>query len=105
VTCNLSPDLGTPCNNRIDLIAFVPRSALRLSGDESTRAPKRIQFAAGTSNIQAGATANVKLRLTKRGKRVVRMLKRSRIKGVLEIRNTFGTLISNTPVKIKIRRR
>ena len=68
-------------------------------------APKRIQVAAGTSTIQPGATANVSLKLTKRGKRVRRMVKRSRIKGVLEIRNTFGTLISNTPVKIRIRRR
>jgi hypothetical protein len=105
VTCNLSPDLGTPCSNRIDLIAFVPRSALRLSDDGSTRAPRRIRFASGISNIPPGGTADVRLRLTKRGKQVARMVKRRLIRGLLEIRNASGTVIGNTPVRIRIRRR
>jgi hypothetical protein len=107
VTCNLPPALGTPCSNRIDLIAFVPRSALRLSDDSSTRAPSRIRFASRISNIPPGATADVRLRLTRTGKQVARRLKRSliRVTGVLEIRNTAGTVINSTQVKIRIRRR
>lgn len=66
-----------------------------------------IRLAAGISNIPPGATADVRLGLTKTGKQVARRLTRRliRVTGVLEIRNTAGTVINSTQVRIRIRRR
>ena len=104
VICNLSPDLATPCTNQIDLFAFVPRNSLRLSDDTPARAQTRIRFAFGISNIPPGEIADVRLKLTKRGKKIARMGTK-RLRGVLEIRNTPGDLINSTQVRIRIRRR
>ena len=100
VICNLPQALGTPCTNRIDL--FVRRAAVRLGDAAPTRAPRRIRFAFGIANVPPGEPANVRLRLTSRGKRIARSGKR-RLSGVIEIRNTPGDIIDSTPVRIRIR--
>lgn len=99
ITCNLAPDLGTACTNRINL--FVRASALRRSEHASAKAPRKIRFAFGVANVPPGETANVRLKLTKRGRDVVK--EKKKLKGVLEIRNAVGTAISNTPVTIRFR--
>ena len=68
------------------------------------RAPRRIRFAFGISNVPPGGTQNVSLRLTSRGRKIARSGNR-RLRGVIEIRNTPGDLIDTTPVRIRIRRR
>ncbi len=100
ITCNLPQGPGIPCTNRIDL--FVRASAARLSEDAAAKAPRRIRFAFGISNIPPGETKNVRLRLTGAGRRIARMGKR-RLRGVFEIRNTPGILIDRTPVRIRLR--
>lgn len=102
VTCNLPPGVGTRCRNRIKLFAFVRRGFVRMSDDTLAKAPRRIQFAFGISNIPAGETKNVRLRLTPRGREIAQSGKR-RLRGVFEIRNTPGTLIGRTPVTIRLR--
>ena len=104
ITCNLPPDLGTPCMNRVNLFAFVRGGATRLSEDLAVKAPRRIKFAFGISNVPPGETKNVSLRLTSRGRKIARSGNR-RVRGVIEIRNTPGDLIDTRPVKIRIRRK
>jgi len=76
-----------------------------LSGEALVKAPRRIKFAFGSSNIPPGQIKNVRLRLTPAGRMIVRTSKKRRLKGVFEIRNTPGDLIDSTPIKIRIRRR
>ena len=56
---------ATSCN--IAVKVFVSKSALRHSDEPVARAQKRLLFAAGATNIPAGQTANVKLKLRKGG--------------------------------------
>jgi len=100
IICNLQPDEGTPCVNRIRLL--VRASSVRMSDATSTRAPRMIRFAFGVANVPPSEIKNVKLRLTSTGRRIVKMGKR-RLRGVIEIRNTPGDLIDSTPVRIRIR--
>ncbi|MGH8570260.1 MAG: hypothetical protein ACREXU_20200, partial [Gammaproteobacteria bacterium] len=99
IACNLSPSSATHCANPIEV--FVRARALRGSDDAPARVARRIRFAFGVANIPPGGTANVRLKLTKRGKGIVK--KKKKLKGVLEIRNAVGTAISNTPVTIRFR--
>ncbi len=105
LTCNLAQEQGIPCSNPIDLFAFVPRRSARVSDDSAAKAPRRIRFASAVANVPPGQTQNVRLRLTRAGKRIVRTSKRRRLRGVVEIRNTPGELISTTQIRIRLRRR
>jgi len=100
IKCNLDPASGAQCTVQIDF--FVSRSAARSSEPASTKAPGRIRFAAGITNIPAGATANVRLKPTKQGKKIVRTSTRRSLRGVMEIRNSAGTF-SSTRIRIRLR--
>ena len=100
IQCNLDPGSGAQCTDRVAI--FVSRSAVRLSEPASTKAPGRIRFASGVTNIPAGATANVRLKPTKQGKKIVRTSTRRSLRGVMEIRNSAGTF-SSTRIRIKLR--
>ncbi|MGH8512476.1 MAG: hypothetical protein ACREV8_00705, partial [Gammaproteobacteria bacterium] len=103
VTCNLPQSPGTACTNRIDL--FVRRAALRRGDGAPDKPPRRIRFAlVGIASIPPGETANVRIRLTERGRRIASMGPR-RLGGVIAIRNAAGTATSCTPVTIRIMRR
>jgi len=103
VTCNLPSALGTACTNRIGLFARAPR---RLAEDAAGKAPRRVRFAFITAtNVPPGQTANVRLRLTPAGKRIVRASTTKTLRGVIEIRNAPGTIIDTTRVRIRLRRR
>ncbi len=100
IKCNVDPALGTPCTNRIRF--FVRERDLRLSAAASTTAPRRIRFAFGVANVPPGETANLRLRLTKRARQIVRTSTRRRLPGVMEIRNSAGT-VSSTPIRMTVR--
>lgn len=103
VTCNLAAALGTPCTNRIGLFVRAPR---RLAEDAAGKAPRRVKFAfINATNVPPGRTANVQLRLTRRGKRIVSASTTKTLRGVIEIRNAPGTIIDRTQVKVRLRRR
>ncbi|MGH9890850.1 MAG: Kelch repeat-containing protein [bacterium] len=104
VACNLPQSQVTQCTNQIDVFAFVRRGSNRLSGDTEGRAPRRIRFAFAIANVPPGEIRNVRLTLTKTGKRITRMGPR-RLRGVVEIRNTPGSVVDSTRVRIRIRRR
>ena len=97
VTCNLSQN----CTNRITLL--VRARDVRLREEAQAKAPRMIRFASAVANIPSGATKPVRLKLTKRGKGVVNKNKKRRLKGVIEIRNTPGTVIDTTPITIRLR--
>lgn len=92
VTCNLAPALGTSCTNRINL--FVRARDVRLSEEPRAKAPKLTRFASAVANIPPGATETVRLKLTKRGKNILRN------RGVMEIRNSAATAIDRTTVRV-----
>jgi len=101
IQCNLDPASEAQCTNRIDI--SVSRSAVRWSEPASTKAPRRIRFAFGVTNIQPGEIRNVRLRPTRQGKKIVRTSPRRSLRGVLEIRNTPGDLLSSTRIRIRLR--
>jgi len=75
-----------------------------LSEPASTKAPRRIRFAfGGVTNIPPGEIRNVRLRPTRQGKKIVRTSPRSSLRGVLEIRNAPGDLLSSTRIRIRLR--
>jgi hypothetical protein len=71
-----------------------------LAGDRA--APKRIKFAFGVAHIEPGQIANVPIKLTKRGRHIVRTTTRTTFRGRLQIENPDGTL--DTWVRITLRR-
>ncbi|MGH8578484.1 MAG: integrin alpha, partial [Gammaproteobacteria bacterium] len=106
VTCNLPSALGTACTNRIDLRVRVPR---RLAQDAAITGQRQGQrrarlFAFSIASVAPGQTRNVRLRLTPLGRRIVRTSPANRLRGVIEIRNTPGTVIA-TRVRIRLRGR
>ncbi|MGH8565256.1 MAG: FG-GAP-like repeat-containing protein [Gammaproteobacteria bacterium] len=107
VTCNLAAALGTPCTNRIDLFVRAPR---RLTEDAAVTGQRQGQrrarlFAFSIANVPPGQTANVRLRVTRLGRRIVRTSGANRLRGVLEIRNAPGTIVDTTRVRIRLGRR
>ena len=109
IKCNVDQALGTPCTNQIRF--FVRERDVRLSEAStnqgateaaSTTALRRIRFAFGVANVPPGETANVRLRLTKRAKQIVRTSTRRRLRGVMEIRNSVGT-VSSTRIRIRLK--
>ena len=83
------------------LEAEVPRSALRLGDDPAAKAQGRLLFASGATNIPARQIANVRLKVRKAGKQLVRTSTRRRIRGVMKIRNSTGA-VSSTRIRIKL---
>lgn len=108
VRCNL---LETECRNPID-ITVIRSAAVRAADGTQVKAPRRIRFAAGVTNIPPGGTQTMRLPLTPRGTRVARTTERKRLQGLLAIReigatatNTPPATISNTRVTLRLRRR
>jgi len=92
---------GTSCNVAVKV--FVSGRTLRSSDDQAAKAQRRLLFASGVANIPAGQNANVKLKLRKAGKQLVRTSTRRRIRGVMEIRNSTTGAFSSTRVRIRLR--
>jgi hypothetical protein len=78
---------------------------VRLSEAASERAPKRIKFASGVANIPPGETGTVRLRPTRQGNTIIRTSGKTRLRGVMEIRNTAGIVTSTTRIPIRLRPR
>ena len=76
---------------------------VRLREETRAKAPRMIRIASAVANIPPGATKTVRLKLTNRGKNIVRNNKKRRLKGVIEIRNAPGTVIDTTPITIRLR--
>jgi hypothetical protein len=80
----LRQDRPTSCRPRpwppSSIRFFVSGSAVRLSEAASTKAARRIRFAAGVSNIPPGEIAEVSVKLTKQGKKIVRTSKRKTLR-------------------------
>lgn len=100
LTCNLAPAVGTPCVIRINLFVRLPR---RLADEAGVRASRRVKFASGFATVAPGQTADVRLRLTKRGREIKATSNKRRLRGVLEVRNSPGTAIDTTEVRIRLR--
>ena len=96
--CDPTQGSARPCNSAVDL--FVRADASRLAGDRA--APKRIKFASGVAHIEPGQIANVRIKLTPRGRRIVRTTTRTTLRGRLQIHNPGGT--HETAVRIRLRR-
>lgn len=97
VTCNLAQN----CTNRIRLL--VRARDVRPREETRAKAPRMIRIASAVTNIPPGATKPVRLKLTNPGRNIVRNNKKRRLKGVIEIRNTTGTVIDTTPITIRLR--
>ncbi len=101
IKCDAVQGSTEPCDIQIDV--FVRRSTLRLGEEDAGQARRRIRFAAAVANVPANETANVRLRLTRRGRQIVRTSERRRLRGVMEIRNAVGP-VQSVPVRIRLRR-
>jgi hypothetical protein len=102
VSCNLAQVQGAAqCTNQVTV--FVRPRDVRARDALAPRANRPIRLAVAVANIPAGQTVNVPVRLTKRGKEIVRTSTRRQVRGVIEIRDTIGTVISATPVRIRLR--
>ena len=113
LTCEFATSSGAPCANRVDVSVFAPRrsgsssDALGLSDDQSAvaRARKRVKYAFGIANVPVGVTRNVRLKLTKAGRRIAQSGV-TRLRGVMDIQNVAQTAVERTPqvrIRIKIR--
>lgn len=101
IECTLTSNSAIGCTNQVNI--FVRRSAVKLGDDTAAKGPSKLRFAFGVANIPPDQTANVRLKLTKKGKKIVRTSKQKRLRGVMEIRNSAGTAVSSTPIRIRFR--
>jgi hypothetical protein len=96
--CDPTQGSAKLCNSAVDI--FVHADASRLAGDRA--APKRVKFARGVAHIEPSQIANVRIKLTPRGRRIVRTTTRTTLRGRLQIHNPGGTL--DTVVRIRLLR-
>ncbi|MGI8521167.1 MAG: DUF11 domain-containing protein, partial [Actinomycetota bacterium] len=101
-TVQLTCTLGAPCAGR-RVTLFVSARNVRRGEAAAIKAPSRIKFATGVTNVPPGGTAKVRLRPTSRAKPIIRTSRKKRLRGILEIRNTAGAVVSNTPIRIRLR--
>jgi len=101
-TVQLTCTLGAPCAGR-RVTLFVSARNVRGGEAAAIKAPSRIKFASGIANVPPGGTATVRLRPTSRGKPIIRTSRKKRLRGFLEIRNTAGAVVSNTPIRIRLK--
>jgi hypothetical protein len=101
ITCNLPLGLGLACADQVRLI--VRDASVRLAGDRSSKASRRIRFASGAANVPPGQTVNVSLRLTRTGQQVKRRSPKRTLRGVMSITNSTGAVVGTTPVRIRLR--
>jgi hypothetical protein len=92
--CNLPAAATAPCVGR----AFI-RANVR---GRSAAAARRVKLARGRYSVQPASTGRVKLKLTKRGRALLR--KRRRIRGKVTIRNTVNGTSRSFRVRIRRRR-
>lgn len=98
----LTCTLGAPCAGR-RVTLFV--SARNVRGNEAAaiKATNRIKFAAGIANVPPGGPVTVRLRPTSRAKAIIRTSRKKTLRGVMEIRNTAGAVVSTTAIRIRLR--
>ncbi|MBA2591812.1 MAG: right-handed parallel beta-helix repeat-containing protein [Pseudomonadota bacterium] len=101
IKCDAVQGSVEPCHTSV--VIFVRASALRLADDGAGKARRRIRFASAVANIPPGGTTNLRLRLTKRGRHIVRAGRNRRLSGVMEIRNSIGP-VQSIPVRLRLRR-
>jgi len=110
LTCELATSSGAPCTNQVDVLIIAPRrsgsssDALRLGDDQSAQARKRVRYAFGIANVPVGEVRNVRLKLTKAGRRIARSGV-TKLRGVMDIQNVAQTAVVRTGVRIRIKRR
>ncbi|MGH9890579.1 MAG: choice-of-anchor Q domain-containing protein, partial [bacterium] len=98
----LTCTLGASCAGR-RVTLFVSARNVRGGEAAAIKATNRIKFATGVANVPPGGTAKVRLRPTSRGKPIIRTSRKKRLRGVMEIRNTAGTVVSSTAIRIRLR--
>ena len=97
VDCNLPVDLGESCTNLVELFAG---SAPNSAGADAA-AKKSTKIAAATATIPPGESQNVKLKLTKKGKKLAKK-KKKKVKGEVKITSSDSTASDTTKVKVKL---
>ncbi len=101
IKCDAVPGSVGSCDVGVEV--FVRSADLRGATRDAPEPRRRIRFAAGVANIPPGETANVRLRLTKRGRRIAETSTRRRLRAVMEIRNSVGG-VETVRVRIRLRR-
>jgi hypothetical protein len=103
LNCQLPTSTGTVCRNQVGI--FVRAGILRRGPDSAVPATRQRlrRFASATATLQPGETANVRLRLSPRGRRIVRQRNPRRFRATLRITSMNGASVTNTPIRIRIR--
>ena len=98
--------LTADCENTATIV--VDRRFLRLKGSVSSRAGT-VKMAAGVASIPPGSVGVIKMKLNRNGRLVVRANRGkkanrgNKVKAIMTISNTAGTLLSVTPIKMRIK--
>ena len=73
---------------------------MRLGDDRAAKVRRRLLFASGVASIPPGQTANVRLRLRKAGRQIVRTSERRKLRGDADA-NSVET-VSSTRIRIRL---
>ena len=112
--CEIPAGSGNNCSNEIAIRVRQPRGSSQsprsshsidaVTRDADTAATSRLlRFSFGLANVPAGQTQNVRLKLTPRGRRIVRTSASRKLRGVMDIRNSAGFATQRIPVRIRLR--
>ncbi|MDQ3774626.1 MAG: DUF4215 domain-containing protein [Pseudomonadota bacterium] len=108
LTCNRSGFLRGICENEIKLFVDTPARRDTRTGrlsDERAARPPRVRFAAGIGNLTGDQTANVRLQITQKGKKLAgTLIQRGKktVRGVMEIKNHVGGMGTDR-IRVKVR--
>lgn len=92
--------LTADCKNTATIV--VDRKFLRLKSSPSSRAGT-VKMAAGATSIPAGSVGVIKMKLNRNGRLVVGANRGKKVKAQMTISNSAGTLLSVTPIKMRIK--
>ena len=113
--CEIPAGSGNNCSNEIVVRVRQPRGssqsprsshsidAVNRDADTAATASRLLRFSFGLANVPAGQTQNVRLKVTPRGKKIVRTSASRKLRGVMEIRNSAGFATQRIPVRIRLR--
>jgi hypothetical protein len=99
ITCDALQGSGTSCSSPVTV--SVRAGALRLEDELAVNVSRRIRFASGVANLQPGQMMDVQLRLTRRGRQIVRASARRTLRGTLEIQNALGTFRAGINITLR----
>ncbi len=101
LTC---PDTTTGCTSRVSVTVRARDVGLgRNSSASATARQRRVTFSTAVVNVPPGGNEIFRLPLTRRGRKIIKQPRVTKLTGRLVVRNTSEVIVSNTRITLRLR--